>query len=494
MAISMKKYVDIKSAINTTRTATEKELIARIFTASSNVNPNAVIECENLADVGTIFGTSSEEYKIAEKYFGFINKYARSPKKISFYRDWRNGVNSYIVSSDDTTLATLQAISSGSIKVTIGSISKTISSINLSSATSFSDVASALQTAIRGADSDASFTSATVTADTNGRFTITSGTKAKASIVIEEANDSTLAEALNLVDVEGVEGRATGTIVDVFENSVQISNNFATFYFIEGAFPQDTITLTNYINNKYPVEFMFIVSTKIEWLGDVTEPTDATGVTWELVDDNEGKYNFVLPMAITATTDYNKENGTVNYMYTQYSEMGVVVDDDDTANSLDRIRVNYYGQTQKSGQKLAFYQNGVMQGDYQDQNIYVNEIWLKDALTTKYINYMLSVSNWYANKAGQAIGQGLAMDVIERAKLNGTITTEKEISEEDKVYIYNITADENAWRQIYQEGYYLTTYIDKKTINNQTTYTFNYVLLYSKGDSIKKVEGLNILI
>lgn len=494
MAISMKKYVDIKSAINTTRTATEKELIARIFTASSNVNPNSVIECENLADVGTIFGTSSEEYKIAEKYFGFINKYSRSPKKISFYRDWRSGVNSYIVSSDDTTLATLQAISSGSIKVTIGSISKTISSINLSSATSFSDVASALQTAIRGADSDASFTSATVTADTDGKFTITSGTKAKTSIVIEEANDSTLAEALNLVDVEGVEGRAIGTIVDVFENSVQISNNFATFYFIEGALPQDTITLTNYINNKYPVEFMFVISTKTEWLTDVTEPTEATGVTWELVDDNEGKYNFVLPMAITATTDYNKENGTVNYMYTQYNEMGVVVDDDDTANSLDRIRVNYYGQTQKSGQKLAFYQNGVMQGDYQDQNIYVNEIWLKDALTTKYLNYMLLTSNWYANKSGQAIGQGLAMDVIERAKLNGTITTEKEISEEDKVYIYNITSDENAWRQIYQEGYYLTTYIDKKTINNQTTYTFNYVLLYSKGDSIKKVEGLNILI
>ena len=380
MAISMKKYVDIRSGINNIRTATEKELIARIFTKSASMDENIVIECENLADVGEIFASSSDEYKIAEKYFNFINKYARSPRKISFAKDTRG---------------------------------------------------------------------------------------------------------------ENV------TITDVFDTVYQASNNFATFVFLDTTTTTEIATLGNYIKSNYPSEFMMVVPvTSSNYATIQSAVANIDGVSLELCGSSEdtGKFNFVMPMSITATTDYNKENGTVNYMFTQNGDMVAVVDDDNTAEQYDEVKVNYYGRTQQAGQKLAFYQNGVLQGNYQDQSTFVNEIWLKDALTTKYINYMLLTSNWYANKSGQAIGQGLAMDVIDRAKLNGTITTEKEMSEADKVYVYNVTSDENAWRQIYQEGYYLITKIEKKTINNQETYVFNYTLLYSKGDSIKKVEGLDILI
>lgn len=374
----MNKYVDIQSGINNIRTATEKELIARIFTTSASLTVN-VLECESLAEVGDVFASTSDEYKIAEKYFGFINKYSRSPRKISFAKD------------------------------------------------------------LSGVDS-------------NGYLT-------------------------------------------AFDIIYQANNNFATFVFLGLTSSSDIATLAAHVAQNYPSEFMMIVPvTSSNYATIQAAVANINGVSLELTDNNDGQYNYVLPMAITATTDYNKENGTVNYMYTQDDNMGVVVDDDTSAETYDEVKVNYYGRTQQAGQKLAFYQNGVLQGKYQDQNIYVNEIWLKDALCTKFLNYMLLTSNWYANKSGQAIGQGLVVDIIERAKLNGTITTEKEISEADKVYIYNVTADENAWRQIYQLGYYLITSITKVTINNQETYQFNYTLLYSKGDSIKKVEGQNILI
>lgn len=379
MPISMKKYVDIRSGINNIRTATEKELIARIFTTSESLTEN-VVECEDLGEVGEIFASSSDEYKIAEKYFSFINKYARSPRKISYAK----------------------------------------------------------------------------------------------------------------IDLTG--GK---TYSQLFEEIYQASNNFATFVMLGLTDSTEISTLANYVAINYPSEFMMVVPvTSSNYTTIQSAVANINGVSLELCgsDEDTGKFNFVLPMSITATTDYNKENGTVNYMYVADGNMAVVVDNDNTAEQYDEVKVNYYGRTQQAGQKLAFYQNGVLQGNYQDQSIFVNEIWLKDALTTKFLNYMLLTSNWYANKAGQAIGQSLAMDVIDRAKLNGTITTEKEISENDKVYIYNVTSDENAWRQIYQEGYYLVTNIEKKTINNQETYVFNYTLLYSKGDSIKKVEGLDILI
>lgn len=379
MPIKQSKYVDIKSGINNIRTATEKELIARIFTTSASLTDD-VVECENLEDVADIFATSSDEYKIAEKYFSFINKYARSPRKISFAK-------------------------------------------------------------------------------------------------IDLSNDKTYSQ--------------------LFDEIYQENNNFATFTILGLTDSTEIATLAGYVAQNYPSEFMMVVPvTSSNYVTIQSATANINGVSLELCgsDENTGKFNFVMPMSITATTDYNKENGTVNYMYMQDNNMAVVVDNDTSATTYDNVKVNYYGRTQQAGQKLAFYQNGVLQGNYQDQNIYVNEIWLKDALTTKFLNYMLLTSNWYANKGGQAIGQGLVADVIDRAKLNGTITTEKELSEADKVYIYNITADENAWRQIYQEGYFLATNIEKKTINNQDTFVFNYLLLYSKGDSIKKVEGLNILI
>ena len=47
MPIRMKKYVDIQSSTNTTRTATEKELIARIFTTNEYVPKQEVLEFED---------------------------------------------------------------------------------------------------------------------------------------------------------------------------------------------------------------------------------------------------------------------------------------------------------------------------------------------------------------------------------------------------------------------------------------------------------------
>lgn len=502
MAISMKKYVDIKSAINTTRTATEKDLIARIFTTSASLTED-VVECETLADVGEIFATSSDEYKIASKYFNFINKYARSPKKISFAKDYSDGAYASVTSPMLTTSGDLESLkgffSSKTITVTLNGVGTNID-VSISSAviTSVSVIVSNIVTAINTALTTAEIPvtcSKVGSATDEAKIKFEANEKENGSLVLSGVGAELLKVNVgsNPTIVNGVAEGYT----NAFEMSYQTNNNFATFVFLGLDDSTDIATLADYVKQNHQSEFMMIVPvTSVNYSTIQSATATIDGVSLELcgATEDEGKFNFVLPMAITATTDYNKENGTVNYMYTQDSNMKVVVDDDTTANTYDNVKVNYYGRTQQAGQKLAFYQNGVLQGNYQDQNIFVNEIWLKDALTTKYINYMLATPNWYANKAGQAIGQSLAMDVIDRAKLNGTITTEKEISEADKVYIYNITANEDAWRQIYQEGFYLATVIEKKTISGQETYVFSYMLLYSKGDSIKKVEGLDILI
>jgi len=86
MAISFTKYVDITSGVGGGAGVRERELIARIFTTDTALAVGTMAEFDTLADVGTLFGTVSEEYERAEFYFGWVSKNITAPKKISFAR------------------------------------------------------------------------------------------------------------------------------------------------------------------------------------------------------------------------------------------------------------------------------------------------------------------------------------------------------------------------------------------------------------------------
>lgn len=502
MPISIKKYVDIKSGISNIRTATEKELIARIFTNSADMTED-VIECENLKEVSDVFGTASDEYTIAEKYFNFVNKYARNPRKISFAKMETEARYATVSNSVELTNDNVEEINglmlSGTPVISLSinggaTIDVSVDNFSVPAPETIDGCGASLVTNINTALTEAEIPITCSYA--NGIFTFTATSYNVKSFVLSNNVAEVIGVDNNSNPVK-IKGHTARNYSQVFEAMYQENNNFGSFVFLGVTDATELATLANYVKQNYPSEFLDVIPVTSDNYSTIQSAVaNIDGVSLELcgATDDTGKFNFVLPMAITATTDYNKENGTVNYMYTQDANMAVVVDTDSEAEQYDEVRVNYYGRTQQAGQKLAFYQNGVLQGNFQDQNVFVNEIWLKDALSTKFLNYMLLTSNWYANQSGQAVGQGLIADVVERAKLNGTITTEKELTEADKAFIYKVTADENAWRQIYQEGYYLITSISKEQVNNQDTYQFNYTLLYSKGDSIKKVEGYNILI
>ena len=501
MPIKMSKFVDIKSGISNIRTAIEKELIPRIFTNSADMTED-VIECENLEEVADIFATSSDEYKIASKYFGFINKYARSPRKISFakmetearYATVRNSVELTNDNVDEIIGLMLSGTPVISLSINDGaSIDVSVANFSAPPPETIDDCGASLvtriNTALTGADIPITCSYA------GGIFTFTATSYDVKSFVLSN-NVAEVIDVDNNSNPIKIKGHTARSYNQVFKAIYQENNNFGSFVFLGVTDATELATLANYVKQNYPSEFLDVIPVTSENYSTIQSAVaNIDGVSLELcgTTDDTGKFNFVLPMAITATTDYNKENGTVNYMFTQDGNMSVVVDDDTEAEQYDTAKVNYYGRTQQAGQKLAFYQDGVLQGNYQDQSIFVNEIWLKDALTTKFINYMLLTPNWYRNTA-PATGNGLITNVIDRAKLNGTITTEKEITEEDKTYIYNVTSDDNAWREIYQFGYWIKTWVEEKVINRHKKYIFKYLLLYSKGDSINKVEGQNVLI
>jgi len=58
-----------------------------------------------------------------------------------------------------------------------------------------------------------------------------------------------------------------------------------------------------------------------------------------------------------------------------------------------------------------------------------------------------------------------------------------------------ITGDDLAWYQVQNTGYWLNADIQPYvTVDSRTEYKIVYVLIYSKDDAVRKVEGSHILI
>lgn len=502
MPISQSKYVSITSGIGGQSVASRKDLGLRLFTTNSLFPINTILEFTSALDVSNYAGSTSAEAKLASAYFGWVSKSVTSPKKISFMRYALAEATAPTLRSTQelTALETLQAITTGSMVINMGATAYTLTEVDFSSATSYSDIADVLETAINGnTDGGDLYTAASVSYDSEtSSFILTGG--ATGDYAISYATTATSgtdisgligwSEATDPIVSNGVEG---GSLTDVLNTSVELSNNFGSYSFINESLDVSSIALIGAWNTSQNYEFLYC--------GDVTEDD------YENIIEEAKKYSgmainynvdadlpaYLMPATIFASTNYDNVNGTVNYMYQQFPNQAVAVDTNELANTLDALHINYNGQTQKAGQKIEFYQDGYL-ADGVDIGVYANEIWLKDAMATELLNLEIGLNKIPANEDGLSMIQGIIEGVIDEALNNGTISTGKTLTNTQKAYITQITGDNTAWQTVQLNGYVLTVELKQENVNGAIKYIAEYTLVYSKGDSIRKITGRHILI
>src|SRR6516162_1786702 len=129
------------------------------LTNSTRVPIGAVAQFSSSDEVGNYFGGSSNEAAIAPTYFEGWNGSTQKPGNILFTQYPTTAVSAYLRGGDisDLALATLQPYN-GMLTVSIDGYSRS-SNINLSGATSFSNAATMIQTALNSSPASiASFT------------------------------------------------------------------------------------------------------------------------------------------------------------------------------------------------------------------------------------------------------------------------------------------------------------------------------------------------
>ncbi|WVR18075.1 tail sheath [Burkholderia phage Bm1] len=511
MAISIKRYVDITSGVGGASIVATRELIGRIVTTSDKLAPGTVAEITTLDDVGTLFGLNSPEYAYATKYFAYISKAIKKPKKISFVRQVSAATAPQI--AGDTTakdLNSLKAINAGNIQFAINDAAPvTVGPIDLSAQTTLAGMATKLQAdIISWATTNASPMLQTCTVTYNAatnQFNIVGGVQGAGTLVALDAETQNIGSLVGWTTPGAVDtaGSDAQTPMQAISASASISDNFGSFSFINGPLADQDIIAVGAWNHAQNNKFIYCAMVPRSRAASL-QPQLAgfSGLALHSVPDaNLSNPDYVenAPMEVLAATDYTLPAASQNYMYQIFANRKATVFTDTEADALDAMRVNYIGQTQTAGQKLEFYQRGLLQGSSTaavDMNTYANEMWLKDRLTSDLLNMFLSLPSVSANEIGRTQLMGIVQPGLQDAKTNGTISVGKPLTAVQKAYISQITEDPTAWHQVQTAGYWIDVQLQSfvNSITNATEWKAVFTLIYSKDDQIRKVEGSDILI
>lgn len=502
--IPMSRYVDITSGVGGGAGVRLRDLITRCFSNNELIPPASQVEFADADAVLAYFGSTSEEYKRAAFYFGFISKNITKPNKISFAR-WVDVAVAPKIWGNKTvkSLAVFTAIVNATLSLDLGSGIQTTAAFSLAGAANLAAVAALVQTAVRAvAAGGIAWTGAVVSYDAvTNRFNIVSGQAAGAgAIAVAVPGAGTdLAPVIGWTAASGAilnKGSAIETITTVLAASAELSNNFASFVFVP-ALTTAQITEAATWNDTKDNAFLYnapCTAANAAALSAALIGFEGVSLT---LSPLATEYPEMLPGMILAATDYSRRNSTQNFMFYQATLTPSVLDAA-SADLYDALRVNYYGRTQTAGQTIDFYQRGVCMGlatDPVDMNVYANELWLKDAAAAALMSLLLSLAKVSANAAGRGQIVAILASVIAQGVTNGTISVGKALSTVQKLYVAQITGQELAWQQVQNLGYWLDcTMQSYVTVDGRTEYKAVYTLVYSKDDTVRKVTGSHVLI
>lgn len=500
MPISFSRYVEITSAVGGVAQATTRELILRLITQNNMVPTDAIIEFDSADEVGAFFGTTVDDFLQAQAYFAFINKLTTTPSKVSFAFWPEVNTAPLVFGTSATYLVTdFTSISNGSMRVDMGAASSDVTGMDFTvGVTTLADVAGVIQTQIRLVG-DSFFTTAVVAFDVaSNRFTLVGSDTGDSPMVIAAAASGTPVAPLvgwvlpTAIFSPGIDAE---TLTETLTRTSQISNNYGSFSFIPTSllnFAQTTEIAT--WNDGENIKYIYLQRVLSASAAAVAGNIAALGGTALTLYDGvlTTEFPWLLPASVLASTPYLRRNSVQNYMFQQDGTTALVTDDT-TATTFDDINVNYVGNTQQAGQLLSFYQRGVLQGsatDPIDMGVYANEIFLKDDIGVRIMNLFLALPAVPANSRGTAQILTQVQASIELALFNGTISIGKSLTSTQIAFVTTVTGDPNAFLQIQNIGYWIDASISGVAPNLQV----DYVLVYAKNDSVKKVEGSHDLL
>lgn len=501
MPISQRRFVDIASAVVGGTAVPLQKLVARVFTASQRVPTQNVLSFYSAPEVLNFFGEGVES-SFAAKYYAYTSPAPVSrAKEIQFAAHLTSSRAMTLTGNDKVApTETLAGLSSPTMVIVTTDLDKNEQSSvtitpELTDAVSYQDVADALTAAVTSDLPSVSF-GYQVNPQGVGEFSLTYASAGNIEVAVEAGElTRALGMSVSVFDVGG----SQQTMTQAYAASIDVSDSFGSAYFLTQSDDVDQLVSVAEMNAAENVKHqLYIGATRAQYQAFSTALIGTASVGLILKTFNNDQL-AAIPMAIMAATDYDRTNATTNYMFRQSGvTLAPQVTNSTDADLFDKARVNYYGETASAGAKISFFQRAFLCGSAnapQDMSVHANEQWLKAYIAQQWFSLLLSTRGVPANLDGRAQGLIVIADAVSKALDNGTILSGKTLTPAQIIAIGDASGDDLAFHDVADKGYWYDVEIVENTgPSGIAEYVLKYVLIYGKGDWIRKVEGSHNLV
>ncbi len=469
-------------------------LNAVFLTEDTSIPIGTVQPFSTLESVQDWFGANAVESQLAAVYFAGFTKATRLPGTLYFAQFNDADVAAYLRSGsfEGVTLAQLQALS-GTLIITIDGVVETTGNIDLSAASSFSNAAALIQTAL-----NAQSAGTTCTYDSlRSAFVIVSPTVGAPTSSLSFAT-GTLAVGLKVTSATGAvlsQGADATTPGDMMDTVTDVTQNWATFMTTWEPLLADKLLFADWVNTSNQ-RYLFVC-----WDSDVTALQPNASASFGVLTAN---FNGVAPVwnvdgtiaalicGIAASIDFLRTNGRLTFAYRAGAGLVAEITSADTANNLISNGYNFYGAYATSSEQFTFLQDGQVSGDWAWLDTYINQIQLNAALQQAELTLLTQVGAIPYNARGFGLVRAAAADPINAALNFGSIVPGVELSDSQIAQV-NSAAGINVATPIQQQGYYLQIVPPAAQVRVDRGSPV-ITLWYTDGGSIQKITLASIAI
>lgn len=454
-------------------------------------------------NVAAFFGIGSPEALAASFYFLGYRNATQSPSAMLFAAYNVAARAGFLTSGSfaNVTLAELQAISAGTLTLSIAGVPITSASIDLSAASSFSNAATLIL---------AGFTTPgfTVTWSALTSQFVFTNTATGASSTITFATTDAFATALKLTSATGAtlsQGAIADTPATAMANAVQESQNWVSMV---------TLFEPNLSNKQLFAAFFNAANNQYAWLAwdsdaqaSVENATEPFGVLAKTAAYNGVACISGDPAAVPvgntlaamvlnvacflagaiASVNFQQTNGRVTFDFLSQNGLLPTCSNGQTSANLLANGYSYYGAFATRNQGFIFFDNGNMPGEFPWLDQLIDEIWMYDQFQVALLTLLTNIGSAAYNAPGYgSIRTSLVGGPIAAAINFGAIRTGVTL-DSDQIAEVNQQAGQAVDQIISTQGYYLQILDPGATVRQErTSPIINF--WYTDGGSIQLIN------
>jgi Protein of unknown function (DUF3383) len=435
------------------------------------------------------FGATSNQAYLAGIYFQGYTGCTQLPGNILMAQwnsvavaGWLRGGSMAAVA-----LTTLQGYS-GTISIHINGTAYTTGTINLSSATSFSNAASLIQSALTAVSAPATCTFDAL----RSGFLITSSTTGSTSSVAFPT-DSSLSPDLFLQQAQGAvisAGAAATTPAALMSSITAITQNWASFMTDSIPSLSNMEAFASWVTTQEQ-QFVYIAydnnvtaqtANQSTVFGSITSAYNGVYAIWNPAGD---KAAFV--MGTIASINFNATNGRITFAYRQ-SPAGLTPDITNQT-VYQALLTNFYDSYVSVGTGssiLQWLQDGHVSGTWLWLDSYVNQIYFNAAFQAALLNLLSSANRIPFNFQGVATITSALQTVINQMLTFGAAVAGTTLSG-SQAAIVNAATNTNAAQAIQNYGYFLYIPIPSATVQQERG-PWPITLYYADGEALQTIN------